>query len=135
LVNDLCRQAATSGKLMLNSSGLQRRDFISMHDVVRGIKHFMELPSDKLGSSLFNLGGEAPYRVIDLAELIVTRCEAVLGFKPEIERPDPEPGEDSLELNFQIDKLKETGFYLSGDVEKEIDITLKFCHETFGKSS
>ena len=135
LVNDLCRQAATSGKLMLNSAGLQRRDFISMHDVVRGIKHFMELPSDKFGSSLFNLGGEAPYRVIDLAELIVTRCEAVLGFKPEIERPEPKPGEDSLELNFQIDKLKETGFCLSGDVKNEIDITLKFCHETFGKSS
>ena len=135
LVNDLCQQVATLGKLVLHSSGMQRRDFISMHDVVRGIKHFMELPSDKFGSSLFNLGGEAPYRVIDLAELIVARCEAVLGFKPEIERPEPKHGEDSLELNFQIDKLKETGFCLSGDVENEIDITLKFCHEAFGKSS
>ena len=135
LVNDLCRQAVTSEKLMLHSAGLQRRDFISIHDVVRGIKHCMELPSDKFGSSLFNLGGEAPYRVIDLAELIVTRCEAVLGFKPEIQRPDPKPDEVSPELNFQIDKLKETGFCLSGDVENEIDLTLKFCHEAFGKPS
>ena len=135
LVNDLCRQAATSGKLMLHSSGLQRRDFISIHDVVRGIKHFMELPSDKCKSSFFNLGGEASYRVIDFAELVVLRCEAVLGFKPAIERPEPKPGEDSLALNFQIDKLKETGFCLSGDVENEIDVTLKFCHEAFGESS
>ncbi len=135
LVNDLCRQAATSGKLILHSAGLQRRDFISLHDVVRGIKHLIELPSDKCGSGLFNLGGEAPYRVIDVAELIAARCEAVLGFKPEIGRPEPKPGEDSLELNFQIDKLKETGFCLSCDAASEIDVTLKFCHEAFGKSS
>ena len=95
----------------------------------------MELPSDKCRSSFFNLGGEASYRVIDLAELVVLRCEAVLGFKPAIERPEPKPGENSLALNFQIDKLKETGFCLSGDVENEIDLTLKFCHEAFGKPS
>jgi UDP-glucose 4-epimerase len=134
LVNDLCRQATTSGKLILHSSGIQRRDFISIHDVVRGIKHFMELTIDKSRSTLFNLGGESPYRVIDLAQLIVARCEVVLGFKPEIERPEPKHGEDSLELNFQIDKLKKTGFSLSGDIAKEIDLMLKFCHEAFGDS-
>ena len=135
LVNDLCRQAVTSGKLVLHSSGMQRRDFISILDVARGIKHFMELPLDKCGPGLFNLGGEASYCVIDLAKLIAIRCEAVLGFKPEIERPEPKPDEKSLELDFRIDRLKETGFCLSGDVENEIDITLKFCHEAFGKSS
>jgi UDP-glucose 4-epimerase len=134
LVNDLCRQAATSGKLMLNSSGMQWRNFISMHDVVRGIKHCMELPSDKCESSLFNLGGETPYRVIDVAELIVARCEAVLGFKPQIGRPEPKLDEGYLKLNFQINKLKETGFSLSGDITNEIDATLKFCHENFEES-
>jgi UDP-glucose 4-epimerase len=134
LVNDLCRQAVTSGKLTLHSSGMQRRDFISIHDVVRGIRHFIELTIDKSESILFNLGGEAPYRVIDLAQLIVTRCEAVLGFKPELECPDPKLDENSMELNFKIDKLKETGFSLSGDIVNEIDATLKFCCEAFGKS-
>ena len=132
LINDLCRQAVTSGKLVLHTSGLQRRDFISILDVVRGIKHFIELPRDKCGPGLFNLGGEASYYVIDLAKLIVVRCEAVLGFKPEIERPEPKPDEKSLELDFRIDRLKETGFCLSGDIANEIDLTLKFCHEAFG---
>jgi UDP-glucose 4-epimerase len=134
LVNDLCKQAITSGKLMLHSSGMQRRDFISIHDVVRGIKHFMELSIEKTESTLFNLGGEASYRVIDLAELIVARCEIVFGFKPEIEVPDTISEEDSMSLNFQIDKLKETGFSLSGEIANEIDETLKFCHEAFGGS-
>ena len=135
LVNDLCRQAAFSGKLVLRSAGLQRRDFIPLHDVVRAFKHLIELPVDQCGNGLFNLGGEAPYRVIDLAELIAERCESVLGYRPEIERPEPVPGESSPELNYQIGKLKETGFRLSGTIESEVDATLKFCHKAFAKSS
>jgi UDP-glucose 4-epimerase len=131
LVNDLCRQAVTSGKLVLCSAGLQKRDFIPLHDVSLAIKHFIELFLNKSGDSIFNLGGEASYRVIDLAELIAVRCEAVLGYSPKVERPDPAPGENSLELNYKIDKLKETGFSLNGNIEKEIDDTLRFCYENF----
>ncbi len=133
LVNDLCRQAATSGRLVLRSAGLQKRDFISLHDVVRAIDHFIESPFDKSGDGIFNLGGEATYRVIELAELIAERCETVLGFRPEIERPDSVLGEGSPELNYRIDKLKETGFSLNGNIKKEIDATLVFCHKNFKK--
>jgi UDP-glucose 4-epimerase len=133
LVNDLCRQAAISGRLVLHSPGLQKRDFIPLHDVVRAIKHLIELSVDKFGSALFNLGGEASYRIIDLAELIAVRCELVLGFRPEIERPDSVLGESYPELNYKIDKLKETGFSLNGNIENEIDATLKFCHKNLKK--
>jgi UDP-glucose 4-epimerase len=133
LVNDLCRQAAISGRLVLRSAGLQKRDFIPLHDVVRANQHLIELPADKFGSALFNLGGEAPYRIIDLAELIAVRCDVVLGYRPKIERPDSVLGESSPELNYKIDKLKETGFSLNGNIESEIDATLKFCHKKFKK--
>ncbi len=133
LVNDLCRQAVISERLVLRSAGLQKRDFIPLHDVVRAIQHLIELSIDKFGSTLFNLGGEAPYRIIDLAEVTAVRCEAVLGFRPEIERPEPAPDESSPELNYQIYKLKETGFSLNGNIENEIDAILKFCHKKFKK--
>jgi UDP-glucose 4-epimerase len=133
LVNDLCQQAVISGRLVLLSAGLQKRDFIPLHDVVRAIYHFIECPFDKSGDGIFNLGGEATYRIIDLAELIAVRCETVLGYKPEIERPDPVPGESSPELNYQIEKLKEAGFCLNGNCENEIDAMLRFCHENFKK--
>jgi len=133
MANDLCRQAVTSGRLVLRSSGLQKRDFIPLHDVTRAIKHCIELPFDKYDNGVFNLGGEASYRIMDLAELIAVRSEAVLGYKPEIERPDPVLGENSPELNYQIDKLKETGFCLNGNIEEEIDATLEFCQKTFKK--
>jgi len=133
MANDLCRQAVTSGRLVLRSSGLQKRDFIPLHDVTRAIKHCIEHPFDKYDNGVFNLGGEASYRIMDLAELIAVRSEAVLGYKPEIERPDPVLGENFLELNYQIDKLKETGFCLNGNIEEEIDATLEFCKKTFKK--
>jgi UDP-glucose 4-epimerase len=133
LVNDLCRQAVTSGRLVLRSTGLQKRDFIPLHDVARAIKHFIELPFDKIGCGLFNLGGEAPYRIIDLAKFIADRCEVVLGCRPEIERPESVPDESSPELHYQIDKLKETGFCLNGNIVNEIDATLRFCHKKFKK--
>ncbi len=133
LVNDLCRQAAISGRLVLRSAGLQKRDFIPLHDVVRAIYHFIECPFDKSGDGIFNLGGEATYRVIELAELIADRCEAVLGYRPEIERPDSILGEGSPRLNYRIDKLKETGFSLNGNIKTEIDATLDFCHKKFKK--
>jgi UDP-glucose 4-epimerase len=134
LVNDLCKQAAISGRLVLRSAGLQKRDFIPLHDVTRAIGHFIECHFDKSRDGIFNLGGEATYRIIDLAELISERCEAVLGYRPEIERPDPVPGESYPKLNYRIDKLKETGFSLNGNVnKKEIDATLEFCHKKFRK--
>ena len=133
LVNDLCRQAATSGRLVLRSAGLQKRDFIPLHDVVRAIKHFIEHHVDEYGNGIFNLGGEATYSIIDLTELIARRCEVVLGYRPEIERPDPVPGESYPKLNYKINKLKKTGFSLKGNIENEIDVTLRFCHKKFKK--
>ena len=133
LVNDLCRQAATSGRLVLRSAGLQKRDFIPLHDVVRAIKHFIEHHVDEYGNGIFNLGGEATYSIIDLTELIARRCEVVLGYRPEIERPDPVPGESYPKLNYKINKLKKTGFSLNGNIENEIDVTLRFCHKKFKK--
>jgi UDP-glucose 4-epimerase len=55
----------------------------------------------------------------------------VLGYRPEIERPDPVHGECSPEFIYQIDKLKETGFRLNGNIENEIDVTLEFCQKNF----
>jgi len=132
LMNDLCRQAVTQKKLVLRSSGLQRRDFVTLGDVARAVEHFIELPQERCGDSLFNLGGENPSRIIDMAERIAGRCKAVLGFQPEIQRPAPAAGEQSAPLDYRMDRLKATGFALSADIDGEIDATLEYCERTSG---
>jgi len=132
VVNDLCKQAVTTGKLVLHSTGLQQRDFITMHDVSRAVEHALLLSDVECGDGLFNLGGETSLRIIDLVEIISSRCEKILGIKPDILRL--ETNDNYLHsLDYKIDKFKAAGFSLSGSLEGEIDSTLKLCEEVFGK--
>jgi UDP-glucose 4-epimerase len=132
IVNDLCRQAVVNRKLVLRSSGLQRRDFVTITDVCRAVEHLLTQPRERLGDGLFNLGGENPLRIIDMAKLIAGRCATVLGFCPEIERREAALDEEPHELQYRIDKLKATGFCLNGDIGAEIDATLRMCETVFG---
>ena len=132
LANDLCKQAVVDKKLVMRSSGLQSRDFITLEDVARAVLHLLNLPAQACGNGLFNLGGENAMRIIDVAQRVADRSEAALGFRPEVQRPLPAPGETTIPLDYRIDKLKATGFSLLSNMDKEIDNTLKLCHHVFG---
>jgi UDP-glucose 4-epimerase len=132
IVNDLCRQAATTGKLVLKSFGLQWRDFITLSDVTRSVQHFLTLPASACQDGLFNLGGECSLRIIDVAQRIASRASRFLGFTPPIQRPEPGPTESFPPLEYRVDKLKSTGFTLCRNIDEEIDATLQFCKEVFG---
>lgn len=135
LVNDLCRQAVTEGRLVLRSSGLQWRDFVTLTDVARAVQHFLELPDELLGEGLFNLGGEGALPVLELAGRIADRCFQVLKMTPPIIKPDPGPGEAYEALDYRIDRLKGTGFVLRGKMDEEIDGTLRFCRQVMGETA
>ena len=132
IVNELCRQAVTEQRLVLHTTGLQRRDFITLDDAVRGIEHLIGYPISKFSDCLFNLGGNHPLRVIDLVRDIAERCYVTLGFKPTIQIPEESvPCNITQPLDYRIDKLLATGFLLKGEGNNEIDATLKFCHAHF----
>lgn len=134
LINDLCRQAATSRKLVLHSAGLQRRDFITLTDTSLAVAHVLALGKPLLADGLFNLGGDAPRLVMEMAELVASRCEAVLGFLPSLQRPNPRPGETGADLTFSSRKLQATGFLPMQDHASEIDATLRLCFTAFGNA-
>ncbi len=127
LVNDLCRQAVATRTLVLQSAGLQQRDFITLEDVAEAISHVLALPLADLGDGLFNLGGDASMPVIDMVELIAARCQAALGFAPVIERPAPNTGETAPTLAYSSEKLKRTGWHPARRHSMEIDATLALC--------
>lgn len=127
LVNDLCRQAVEHGELQLNSSGLQRRDFITLTDVCRAVEHLLQLRPESIGDGLYNLGGAWAPTVMEMTERIA-RCWGLLcGRRPQISRLPPAPGELGTALEFRIDKLLQTGFDLHGDADAEITATLRHC--------
>jgi len=68
LVNDLCRQAVSHQKLLLNSSGKQRRDFVSLTNVCNAIIYLAECNLEKVDSYLFNIGGNWAPSILEISE-------------------------------------------------------------------
>ena len=129
LVNDLCRQAATSPSMVLRSSGMQRRDFVTLTDTCRAIAHLMELPYDRLDCGLFNVGGAWAPPVLEMAERIADRFQAVTGNRRDILRNMNQGMETPEFLEYRIERLVSTGFSLRGGdaVDHEIDDLIQFC--------
>ncbi len=90
---DLCRSAAATGELVLRSSGLQWRDFISLGDVTRIVAAATD-PA-RVPPGTYNVASGVPTTVRALAELVQDRIEARTGQRPVLRAPDPdgtEPG-------------------------------------------
>lgn len=135
LVNDLCRQAIRDHRLQLSSNGLQQRDFLPLSDVADAIRHFMDAPHHPHGFRLFNLSSGRTMRVIDMAALIGSRAEAVLGVEIGLEAAEGGPPASSEKLVVDNRRLLETGFRPTADAGVEIDGMLKFCVELYGNPS
>ena len=125
LVNDLCIQAVHQKELTLRSSGVQRRDFITLKDVATAMAHMIQMPNwHDLDSPILNLGGNWSPTVYEVATLVAEQCNALFGYTPKIVRAIPLENELTSELKYSITKLINTGFQLSGDVKEEIATTL-----------
>ena len=130
--NDLCRQAITSGKIVLKSSGKQHRDFISLHDVAAAVDHFLFKVPEKWNDGLFNLGGDCSLSIIDVANKIASVFKKKYGAFVPIEIQGMDDEKNNAPVRFKIDKLKKTGFRLTGNIDEEIEQTLSLC-ESFSK--
>ena len=131
IANDLCRQAVETKKLTLKSHGLQSRNFVPFTDVCSAVYHSLGMSPQQTGDGLFNLGGRKSLQIIQMAELVATRCRAVLGFTPKIEKPNETPDSVPPAFEYSSDKLLATGFILNCDLEREIDSLLQSCKNWF----
>lgn len=130
LVNDLCRQAVATQRMILKTTGLQKRDFIPISDVCRAVYHLLRIQSNS-NASVYNVGGNASMTVWEMANLVRQRCEVVLGFLPALERLEPDERETAADFSYKITKLLSTGFLLSNEFDSEIDDLLIFCKQSF----
>ena len=129
LVNDLCRQGLMTQRMVLQSSGLQRRDFITLTDACRAIAHLLELPASKLGDGLFNVGGRWTPTVLEITQHVAERIYSATDQKPGIFRKaDKSTGSPEM-FDYRMEKLIETGLSVNGidNVDQEIDGLIQFC--------
>jgi len=131
VVNNLCLQAVLNHKIVLKSSGKQYRDFITLTDISRCIRHLLSVDPHKLDKEhcIYNLGGEFTISILDMAKRIQERCEKKINIPSDIFIGKDDISNNALEVPviFNIDKIKKTGFNLISNVNEEIDKTLLFC--------
>lgn len=133
LINDLCRQAVTTQRLKLRTTGLQRRNFIPVNDACRAIAHVLATAHSSGGKDVQNVGSDWSPTVWEAACLVRDRCRVVLGFEPELSRVPPSPGESPGDFEYESRRLEESGFRMSGDRTAEIDSLLDYCVDHFAK--
>ena len=131
LINDLCRQAATTQSLILRTSGLQRRNFISLPDVCQAISCLLFANISNLSTGIFNVGGYWSPTVWEVACLIHERCSTILNFEPRLIRIAPHKNEHVVGLKYCCDALHKIGFQPSASNVEEIDHLLDFCKTSF----
>jgi UDP-glucose 4-epimerase len=133
LVNDLCKQAVLTEKLVLKSDGSQLRNFIPLEDVCRGIIHSLSMSLSANETPIFNLGSSHSCSVLDMAQLIAQRCQVVLGFTPPITKSAQSTGESSSNFKFDCSKFNATGYLSLNHFENEVDGLLLFCKKHFDR--
>ena len=125
--NDLCRQAAHTGRLALTSSGKPHRDFISIRDVGRAVHHFLQMPTGSWEDGVYNLGGECSMSILELAE----RTSRISELEDSRPVPITTAGGDSPDswapVQFDITRLKSSGFRPEHNLDEEISRTLALC--------
>ncbi len=134
LFNDLCRQVALGPVLVLNGSGMQRRNFIAMADVCAALQHVLTVPAERLGARLFNLGSDWSPTIYECAQKVADLAQTITGIRPEI-RCSEATGESSPALNYVIDGLRASGFQPKQNHEQELSELMHYCLQKFGKSN
>lgn len=137
LVNELCRQAVELRTLRLRSSGLQHRDFVPMSKVcelisyICFVKNIEELKVRPKDPPVFNVGSGLSISVRKMAELIQERCQAVLGYRVELQAPEACLNDCGTSLHFLSETLRVPLRIALTDIISEVDELLIFCRGSF----
>jgi len=132
LVNDLCRQAVTSGKMTLHTAGIQYRDFLPMDSFLQILSGMMHLNGKSYTEPVFNVGSGQSLTILEMAQLIQIRFETLFQKKIMLD-VSKVAYQDSpvMSFNFMVNKIKEAGIFSSSELDPAIDEVLHFCKKKF----
>ena len=127
IVNDLCKSAFQNGRLIINSSGQDYRDFISVGDVVQAIHYLLELNDEKGIYDIYNLGSSKTTRIIDIAKKIQIALKDEFDYDCPIIKNKPSKEMDKQKhFILSTEKIKRLGF-TSKLGDEEIFSLLNHC--------
>jgi len=124
--NDACRQAIIHRRIAINANPSDERDFITMDSVYKIVQYFL-LHYPSINDPIFNVGSGITHSLMQMAEIIACRCEALFGYSPQITY-SKEKLIKSSKLTYKVDKLTSLMHDITdNDLSSAIDEILKFC--------
>lgn len=132
LVNDLCRQAVTSGKMVLHTTGSQYRDFLPIRSFLQMLSGMLQLNTKSFSEPIFNVGSGRSITILDMAQLIQNRYEALFSKKITLQVPPLTDKDDPVKsFFFSVERIKQLGIFSLSELAPEIDEVLLFCSQKF----
>lgn len=133
LVNDLCKQAVQTRKLILRSNGQQQRDFIALSEITQVVEQFLSIMINGHGvAGVFNIGSGVSHTILSMAYLIQRRCLHVLGYAPKLHLEIDEEQRELPAFEYKSSRLTSLGISTSSNSAiAEIDKLLLFCRSAF----
>jgi UDP-glucose 4-epimerase len=131
LVNDLCKQAVTTGRIVLKTHGLQLRNFVSLSSVEKAIR---EQLGSKAEWQLINIVGITK-SIREMAQDIKIKASQVLNKEILLECPEPTLAEQeqakssSLEIQTRWPSFSPQTERMA--LNRAIEETLLFCVQRF----
>jgi UDP-glucose 4-epimerase len=130
LVNDICRQAVTTGTIQLHSNGCQYRDFITLTDVENAVKLLLKV--DGVGSeNVFNLSSERSITVLEMANLVAETCYETLGVRVPVRVPENSVPTNEPHVSILPGNLIRLGFQPQNNFKQELTDLIRFCQQNF----
>jgi UDP-glucose 4-epimerase len=128
--NDLCLQALRTRRLVLGTTGEQRRDFVPLAETCRALAHLLAAPAEVCKQEVVNMGGAWAPMLREMAALIAARVAAVLGYRAEVHTGERTDATGSALVEYRIARLLASGFVPDQNAGvAELDGLIRFCQE------
>ncbi len=131
IVNDFCRQAVSTGCIVIRSDGLTWRNFIPIDDVTVALRAAVA----EIQRGTYNVGAAGSMTLKAMAERIAAVGAEVFGMRVDVSTGEPSAVATHEAATYSIARLRDAGVLLEGLVDAEIKRTLIAARQLFGRAA
>ena len=115
VVHDFCRSAVENGKIILQSQGTQKRDFIPIPDMLQALRILVDTESSRIKYPVYNVGSGLSLPIRDLAQQVQAVCSREFNLDIPVEfAASLAPADFTSPFDLDIARIRELGFVPGG---------------------
>lgn len=129
-VQDICHQAIINKKIILNTNGSQKRDFLPMESLCNFFEKVIN-NTINFNQTIINLGTGQSQTILEIASFIQLRTKLNYGFIPDIINNENDTKTNKQNFIFTSNFNHISSLELETNKYKEVDELLNFCKKNF----